>query len=85
MAIPLVPPWIKELRELSSDGIEPSYVRPFVAVIVEARQGQVAKHRAAAVLLGDDVVDGKRDCGVVGLRHPAILAGVVGSASDFVG
>jgi hypothetical protein len=48
---------------------------------MKARGGQIAEHRAAAVLPGDDVVDFKRG-DVESLRQTAILANLTRTPPD---
>jgi hypothetical protein len=47
-----------------------------MAVAMEAGKGQVPWNGMAAVLTGDDVVNGEKDGWVKDLGHPAILTGV---------
>lgn len=81
MLVPLLPPWMKQGDDLAGIGIDPRQVRPFVAVAVAARESEVFQYRGAAVLLGDDVVELKRQCRE-GFWEAAVLAAVTGPDAD---
>jgi len=71
--VPFVAPRVIEAYQLSVFRIEPGDVRSFVAIAMEAREGQVLENRQSAVLLSDDMVDLERQ-GIKGRRHQAVLA-----------
>lgn len=64
---PLVLSRVEQRRDLAAVRITAGQVRPFVPVAEGTGQGEVARHRAAVMVAGDDMIDFK--CGTrLGLR-----------------
>jgi hypothetical protein len=72
---------IEKSRELAGLRIEPGNVRAFVEIIVRAGKREVFERRLAAVLLGDNVIEGKGELREISWDF-AILAAVFGSLPD---
>jgi hypothetical protein len=71
----------RQRNNLTAVRVNPRQVWPFVAVAVAARESQVFQHAGAAVLLGDDVVEVKRQFSER-FREATILAAVTGLDAD---
>lgn len=82
---PLLPARIEQSRQAFGDWIKTGNVRAFVAVAVEASQGQIAENGFAAVLSREDVIDGEGDSGIKFLSHLTILAPQPSAGADFSG
>ena len=72
---PFVTTRVEQPNLLLGSRIDPCQVGALVVVVRQASEGQVCRNRAAAMLLGNDVVDLKGSRGE-GLRQLAILATV---------
>lgn len=59
MIVPVVTPRMKEFYDGICLGINPRQVRAFVKITIDARKRQVIKIIAAAMYLGNDVLDVK--------------------------
>jgi hypothetical protein len=59
MIIPVVTPWMKELRQGFRFGIDPCQVSPFVKITIDACEREVIKVIAAAMCLWNDVLNVK--------------------------
>jgi len=81
MLIPRLPPWMKQRNNLTGVRVDPREIRPFVAAAVAARESQVLQYGGAAVLLGDDVVEVKRQFSER-FREATILAAVTSPDAD---
>jgi hypothetical protein len=81
MPVPLVTPRIEEWSELARLRVEASNVGTLVAVVVEARQGQITCDRRASVFDGDDVIDLKGSVVVV-LEYLAVFAAATSPPPD---
>lgn len=81
MLVPLLPSWMKQRNDLIRDRVDARQVRPLVAVAVAARESQVFQHGGTTVLLGDDVVELKRQFSER-FRETTILAAVTGPDAD---
>src|SRR5512135_1479328 len=81
VGVPSIPTRVEEPGELLRHRVDTREVRSLVVVVVGAGKGEVFQGRLAAVLLGDDMVDGEGEFGDGG-RNPAILAPVLGSFPD---
>src|SRR5262249_44111539 len=77
--LPLVPPGVEEVGQLPGLGVAPRNVGSFVGVARKAGVGEVVQGSGPAVLTGDDMIDGERDCRVGRLRDTAVFATVLGA------
>ena len=81
MLVPLLPSWMKQWNNLIGDRVDARQVRPFVAIAVATRESQVFQYGGTTVLLGDDVVELKRQFSKR-FRKSTILAAVTGPDAD---
>jgi len=81
MAAPLLAAGVEQRNKSAALRVDAGDVRPLGTVAEETGQGQVVLGRGAAMLLGDDVVDGEGD-GRAGLRQSAILAALACPLAD---
>ncbi len=79
MLAPPIATWIEQRSDLTSLGINPSEVAPFVQIAVGAGQSQVAEIIVAAVLARDDVLNLQRNERRIGLSVLTIFAAVTRS------
>ncbi len=73
MMAPFVPSRMIEPRHLAGRWVEAGEVRAFVDIAVVAREREVARNRASAMLAGDDMIDFERHPRP-GLRQAAVFA-----------
>ena len=73
MAVPLLPPGVKQRGNLAGQRIDSRDIRPLVLVAVQATPREVAEDGWATVLLSNNVIDlkGQR---IMDVRHPTIFA-----------
>ena len=81
MLVPLLASWMKQRNDHIRDRVDARQVRPLVAVAVATRESQVFQHGGTTVLLGDDVVELKRQFSER-FWETAILAAVTGPDAD---
>lgn len=81
MPAPLLPARVKQRRQRARVRVDAGDVRPLGTIAKEAAERQVILGRAAAVLLGKDVIDRKGDRRM-GLRKLAIFAAMVRAFAD---
>ncbi len=75
-----MPARVEEPRELPRPRVDTGQVRPFMEVVLVAAESQVAGVISTLVLLGDDMLDVKREEGIVVLVQPAVFAAPIGSS-----
>ena len=78
---PFVPSRIEQLDELLRDRIDAGEVRAFAQVVLVTGEGQVAHCVHASVLLGNDVLDVKREEGIVVFVKTAVLTAAPSAAA----
>ena len=71
---PFVPSRVEQPDKLPGDGIDAGQVRALAQVVWVTGEGQVAQCVHASVLFGDDVLDVKREEGIVVFVEAAVLA-----------
>ena len=81
VSIPLVRSRMEEPNKLARTRINSGYVRTFVAIAVQAGEGEILKDSEPSMLACNDVIDVKGQK-IDGSRKVAILTAVLGTTPD---